>query len=115
MMPRPPELQGAVDRFDFPKTTAICSPTAPVSCFRAAIQQPAQRVTSPSRQFAAIWTTVGEGFALQQLAMMRASEQTLQYEVIPGSGDGELEGIAGTSRLTGEADRTHRYEMEYDL
>jgi len=39
----------------------------------------------------------------------------LANEDVPGSGDGELEGIAGTFRLTVEADGTHRYELEYDL
>jgi hypothetical protein len=45
---------------------------------------------------------------------MTAGTQTLHYEVVPGSGTGELEGIAGTLDLTIEPDGTHRYELQYD-
>jgi hypothetical protein len=53
-------------------------------------------------------------FALQQFATMTSGAQTLHYEVVPGSGTGELEGIAGTLDLTIEPDGTHRYELQYD-
>ncbi len=55
------------------------------------------------------------GFAFQQFGTMRAGSQTLHYEVVPGSGHGELSGISGTLRLTIDADGTHNYELEYDL
>jgi hypothetical protein len=54
-------------------------------------------------------------FALQQFGIMQAGSQTLHYEVVPGSGDGELTGISGTFHLTIDADGTHSYELEYDL
>jgi hypothetical protein len=54
-------------------------------------------------------------FALQQFGTMRAGSQTLHYEVVPGSGDGELTGISGTFQLTIDAEGTHFYELEYDL
>ena len=53
-------------------------------------------------------------FALQQFGTMSSGAQTLHYEVVPGSGTGELEGIAGTLYLTIEPDGTHRYELQYD-
>ncbi len=55
------------------------------------------------------------GFALQQLGMMHGGSHTIHYEVVPGSGDGELEGIGGTFHLTVEDDGTHRYELEYEI
>jgi len=55
------------------------------------------------------------GFALQQFGTMRGGQQTLHYEVVPGSGDGELTGISGTLQLTIDENGTHHYELEYDL
>ena len=54
-------------------------------------------------------------FALQQFATMLAGAQTLHYEVVPGSGTGDLQGISGTFCLTIEQDGTHRYELQYDI
>jgi hypothetical protein len=55
------------------------------------------------------------GFALQQFGTMSAGSTTLHYEVVPGSGIGELHGIAGNFRLTIDDAGTHHYELEYDL
>jgi len=44
-------------------------------------------------------------------AEMHNGSQTLDYEVVPGSGHGALEGISGTFQLTIEHDGTHRYEL----
>jgi hypothetical protein len=46
---------------------------------------------------------------------MSGGHQTLHYEVVPGSGDGELAGISGVLHLTIDEDGTHHYELEYDL
>lgn len=54
-------------------------------------------------------------FALQQFGTMSAGTQNLHYEVVPGSGDGELEGISGTFRLEVGEDGTHHYELEYEV
>ncbi len=54
-------------------------------------------------------------FALQQFGTMSGGHQTLHYEVVPGSGDGELTGISGTLHLTIDEDGTHQYMLEYDL
>jgi hypothetical protein len=55
------------------------------------------------------------GFAFQQFGTMSGGRQTLHYEVVPGSGYGELAGISGILRLTIDEDGTHHYELEYDL
>jgi hypothetical protein len=54
-------------------------------------------------------------FAFQQLGVMRGDEQELRYDVVPGSGTGELAGIDGTLSLTIEDDGTHRYDLTYRL
>jgi hypothetical protein len=54
-------------------------------------------------------------FVFQQFGTMRGGSPTLHYEVVPGSGSGELSGISGTLRLTIDADGTHNYELEYEL
>ncbi len=54
-------------------------------------------------------------FALQQFGTMHGGTQTLHYEVVPGSGGGELVGITGTVSLTIDADGSHHYELEYQL
>jgi hypothetical protein len=55
------------------------------------------------------------GFAFQQFGTMSGGNQTLHYEVVPGSGYGELTGISGTLRLTIDEDGTHHYDLGYDL
>ena len=54
-------------------------------------------------------------FALQQFATMHAGSQTLHYEVVPGSGEADLDGISGVFHLTVDTDGTHRYELVYEL
>ena len=53
-------------------------------------------------------------FAFQQLGVMRAGEQELRYDVVPGSGAGDLVGISGTLALTID-DRGHTYELTYTI
>ena len=55
------------------------------------------------------------GFAFQQFGTMSGGNQTLHYEVVPGSGYDELTGISGTLRLTIDEDGTHHYDLGYDL
>jgi hypothetical protein len=54
------------------------------------------------------------GFALQQFATMDASGSKISVTVVPGSGTGELTGIAGTFRIE-IAGGQHSYEFEYTL
>jgi hypothetical protein len=58
---------------------------------------------------------VDGGFALQQLGAMSEAGMSLRYAVVPGSGQGGLEGISGELELTIEADGTHRYALDYEL
>ncbi|MBU1383236.1 MAG: DUF3224 domain-containing protein [Alphaproteobacteria bacterium] len=53
-------------------------------------------------------------FALAHRGMMDDGAQDLSIAVVPGSGTGELAGIAGTFRLVIE-DGVHRYDLEYSL
>jgi hypothetical protein len=115
MTPGPPELQGAVDRFDFRKTFY-----GDLQADGAGLMLSCGDPQTGTAGYVAIEVrgSLGDrrgGFALQQIGMMRAGEQTLQYVVVSGSGDGALEGIAGTFHLTVEENGTHRYELEYDL
>ena len=52
--------------------------------------------------------------AFQQLGVMRDGDQELRYDVVPGSGTGELAGVDGTLALTID-ERGHTYELTYTL
>jgi len=53
-------------------------------------------------------------FALQHFATMDASGLKMNVQVVPGSGTGELVGIAGTFTIT-IAGGVHSYDLEYTL
>lgn len=53
-------------------------------------------------------------FALQQMGTMDANGPKMQAVLVPGSGTGELKGIAGTFTIV-IADGKHSYDMEYSL
>jgi len=54
------------------------------------------------------------GFALQHSATMEASGRTMSVVVVPGSGTGELKGIAGDFSIE-IADGQHKYDLSYIL
>lgn len=54
-------------------------------------------------------------FALQQFGTMDAGEPDLRYEIVPGSGGGELAGITGTVDLDVAADGTHNVQLDYEI
>ena len=54
-------------------------------------------------------------FALQQLGVMHDGGQELRYDVVPGSGAGDLAGLIGSLELIIEDDGTHRYALGYAL
>lgn len=54
------------------------------------------------------------GFAFQQLGVMPPEAMEFRYDVVPGSGTGELAGIEGTLALVID-DRGHIYELTYTL
>ncbi len=53
-------------------------------------------------------------FALQHMATMDAHGRKMTVAVVPGSGTGELKGIAGTFVIE-IADGQHAYDLEYEL
>ena len=110
------ELDGAVERFALSKT------------FHGGIEGTGEGVMlssgdlkSGNAGYVAIETVRGrlgeqEGsFALQQFGSMHDGSQTLHYEVVPGSGTGQLTGITGTLYLDIDEDGTHRFKLHYDL
>jgi hypothetical protein len=52
-------------------------------------------------------------FLLQHFGTMRGGEGTLTVEVVPDSGSGELQGLAGT--MTIDAAANHAYVFDYEL
>jgi len=46
---------------------------------------------------------------------LHGGSQTLHYEVVPGSGSGQLDGLTGILHLNIDEDGTHHYELEYEL
>jgi len=116
MQPGPPELDGAISRFELSKA------------FRGDLQGTGAGVMLSGGDpqvgaagYVAIETVDGNlggrqgSFALQQFGSLYGGSQTLHYEVVPGSGIGQLDGLTGILHLNVEEDGTHRYELEYEL
>lgn len=116
LTPGPAELDGAVGRFEMRKTFHGDLEGDGVGMMLSAGDPQAG-----AAGYVAIETVSGRlgerrgSFALQQFGMMHAGSQTLHYEVVPGSGTEDLQGITGTFGLTIEHDGTHRYELQYDV
>ncbi len=116
MSPAPGEFGGNVGRFDFTKVFE-----GDLEAKGIGLMLSCGDPKSGSAGYVAIESVDGRlgdrsgGFALAQLGMLHHGSQTLHYEVVPGSGRGELQGIAGTFHLQVDADGTHRYALEYDL
>jgi len=110
------ELDGAVNRFELRKTYH-----GDIQGEGAGVMLSGGDPQAGDAGYVAIETVTGNvgdrygGFALQQFGTMSSGAQTLHYEVVPGSGTGELHGITGTFHLTVEFDGTHRYELEYEV
>jgi len=116
LVPGPAELGGAVGRFELTKTFH-----GGLQATGAGIMLSSGNPQTGNAGYVAIETVNGQldgrqgRFALQQLGMMHGGAQTLHYEVVPGSGHGELEGIVGTLHLTIDDDGVHHYELQYDI
>jgi Protein of unknown function (DUF3224) len=54
-------------------------------------------------------------FALQHWGTMHAGKFDLRVEIVPGSGIGELAGIAGTLTITIAPGGKHTYALDYTL
>jgi len=52
---------------------------------------------------------------LRQFGTLHGGTQTLHYEVVPGSGSGQLGWLTGILHFNIDEDGTHRYELEYEL
>ena len=115
LAPGAAELGGAVGRFDLTKTFHGDLEGAGVGVMLAGGDPQAG-----SAGYVAIETVTGRlgertgAFALQQFGTMHEGTPTLHYEVVPGSGSGELVGITGTVALTIDADG-HHFVLEYQL
>jgi hypothetical protein len=54
-------------------------------------------------------------FALRHSGTMRAGAPSLEIDVVPGSGSGELAGLTGTMTIEIAADGKHSYTLDYTL
>lgn len=110
------EVGGTVNRFDLTKTFE-----GDLEGRGAGVMLSVGDPESGSAGYVAVETVRGRlggrtgGFALQQFGTMHAGSYTLHYEVVPGSGDGELSSISGRLLLTIDDDGTHHYELDYEL
>lgn len=62
--------------------------------------------------------SIGErtgAFCFTQRGRMTDGTQDLHYELVPGSGQGELTGIDGVLELVVDADGVHHVTLRYDL
>jgi hypothetical protein len=116
LRPGDPELGGAVSRFDFSKRFA-----GDIEAQGAGVMLSSGDPAAGWAGYVAIETVDGRigdrtgRFAMQQSGTMRGGDPSLDYAIVPGSGEGDLRGITGTFRLTIEPDGTHRYELEYEV
>lgn len=55
------------------------------------------------------------GFAFHQYGTMVDGADELRYTIVPASGSGELEGIAGELELSVDDEGTHAYALRYEL
>lgn len=116
LQPGATELDGAISRFELSKTFQ-----GDLRGTGTGVMLSAGDPQSGAAGYVAIETVrgrLGEGegsFALQQFGSMHGGLQTLHYEVVPGSGSGQLSGITGVLHLHIDEDGTHRYELDFDL
>ena len=116
LVPAPAEVGGHVDRFDFTKVFQ-----GDLEATGTGVMLSCGHPETGSAGYVAIESVDGRlggrpgGFVLGQLGTLQKGSQTLHYEIVPGSGRGDLQGIAGTFHLTIESDGTHRYTLEYEL
>jgi hypothetical protein len=116
MHPGGAELDGAIGRFELAKTFQ-----GDLRATGVGLMLSAGDPLSGAAGYVAMETVRGRlgehegGFALQQFGTMGDGAPVLHYEVVPGSGNGQLAGITGALRLDVDDDGTHRYELEYDL
>jgi hypothetical protein len=116
LSPEQAELDGAVNRFALSKAFS-----GDLRGTAKGVMLSCGNPSSGSAGYVAIETVSGQlhekrgSFAMQQLGTMHDGAQALHYVVVPGTGQGDLEGITGTFDLVIEADGTHRYRLDYKV
>jgi len=116
MQPGPAELDGAISRFELSKTFH-----GDLQGTGAGVMLSGGDLQAGAAGYVAIETVDGSlggrqgSFALQQFGSLHGGSQTLHYEVVPGSGSGQLDGLTGVLHLNIDEDGAHRYELEYEL
>lgn len=116
MQPGPVELDGAISRFELSKSFH-----GDLQGTGAGLMLSAGDPQAGAAGYVAMETVDGTlggrqgGFALQQFGTLDGGSQTLHYEVVPGSGSGQLDGLTGILHLNIDGDGTHYYELEYEL
>lgn len=115
LVPGPAEVDGAVARVDLTKTF-----DGDLDGDSRGVMLSGGDPASGEAGYVAIEVFTGRlgdrrgSFALQQFGTMSGGRQDLRYEIVPGSGRDDLQGISGVLDLTIEDDGTHRYALEYD-
>jgi len=116
IQPGPVELDGAISRFELSKIFH-----GDLQGAGAGIMLSGGDPQAGAAGYVAIETVDGNlgerhgRFALQQFGSLHGGSQKLHYEVVPGSGSGQLSGLTGILHLNIDEDGTHRYELEYEL
>jgi hypothetical protein len=116
MTPGTPEVAGAVGRFDFTKTFH-----GDLDATGVGVMLSHGDPQTGAAGYVAIETVNGRlgdrsgSFARQQFGMMQHGSRTLHYEVVPGSGHGELAGLSGAFHLKVEEDGAHRFALTYEV
>lgn len=116
LTPQPSEAEGQIHRFGFTKTWAGDLVATGVGVMLAG-GDPA----TGNAGYVAIETINGTllgregGFLLQQFGDLAEGAETLHYQVVNGSGTGDLVGLAGVMDLDIDEYGTHRYLLEFNL
>ena len=116
LVPGSSELGGAVHRFEITKTFhGDLSGTSTGVMLSAGDPQSGEAGYVAVEVVNAALTGRAGRFAMQQFGTMHDGTQNLYYEIVPGSGSGELVTITGRLLLTIDAEGTHHYEIEYSV
>lgn len=115
MVPGRSELEGRASRFTFTKTW-----TGEIEGTSSGVMISGGDPASGSAGYVALEAFDGMvgarsgGFLYQQFGRMTEGTQELLYQVVPGSGTGELAGVSGTLAMT-IVDGEHRVRLTYEI
>lgn len=115
MRPGDAELDGAAARWEFEKSwTGGLAGTSRGVMLSAGDPAGGAAGYVALEAFAGSLDGLDGRFVLSQLGQVTAGQQTLLYDVVPGTGAGALAGLTGRLTLTIE-DGAHTYALAYDL